>query len=151
MSDQRPERFLDTLRKEREKYDSKSQAWRILYFISWACAFFFGSGAILYSIFNLGHEQDNSWLLIFLALLSISFLGVGISYHQHQAIKKQMNIIDKIKEDLSKMSPALVQLRNEIRDEAGKISRLEGNHRLTNLSHKRNTNNHRDRNRARPD
>jgi hypothetical protein len=130
MNERKPERFLDTLRNEREKYDSESQTWRIVYFVNCACAIVLIFGAGVIGILNIGSEQDATGVSSLLALFGVALLGIGISHHKCQAIKRRTNIIDKIKEDLSKMNPALVQIRDELRYETSKSKKLESNHRI---------------------
>jgi hypothetical protein len=130
MNERKPEKFLETLRSEREKYDSESQAWRIVYFINCSCAIVLIFGAGIIATLNIGSEQDVPGLPSLLALFGVALLGTGISRHKCQTIKKRTNIIDKIKDDLSKMNPALVQIREELRYETSKSKRLERNHRI---------------------
>lgn len=130
MNERKPERFLDTLRDEREKYESESQAWRIVYFINCACAIVFIFGAGLIAILNIGSEQNALGLSSLLALFGVALLGIGISHHKCQTIKKRTNIIDKVKDDLSKMNPTLVQIRDELRYETSKSKKLESSHRI---------------------
>jgi len=151
MNKQKPERFSETLRNEREKYVSEAQAWRIIYFVICSLAMFsiFGAGSV--AIFNLGSEQDVPGLSSLLALFGVALLGIGISHHKYQSIKRRTNIINKINDDLSKMNPALVQLRSELRYEANKINKLWSSHRLKDIPHKRRITSHVASNKERPD
>jgi hypothetical protein len=130
MNERKPERFLDTLRSEREKYDSESQAWRVVYFFNCSCAIVLIFGAGIIATLNIGSEQDVPGLSSLLALFGVTLLGIGISHHKCQTIKKRTNIIDKIKDDLCKMNPALVQIRDELRYETSRSKKLESNHRM---------------------
>jgi hypothetical protein len=150
MNEQKPERFSDTLRKEREKYNFESQVWRIIYFNICSLAVISILGAGFIAIFNLGSEQDVPGLSSLLAFFSVALLGIGISHHKCQSIKRRANIIDKIYDDLSKMNPALVQLRSELRHETIKANKILSNHSMNNTTHRKGLNIHRTSNKAGP-